>query len=484
MSTNQFEKDIIKYNFTLDQTNAISGAIDFIAKPFNQSKIAIGINGAGGTGKTYITKYIINNCKYSTSVIQCCSPTHKACRIFSEAIDGIKVETIQSTLGLRLNLNLKDFDPNNPQFDPMAKPKLEQIKLLIIDECSMLPTKLINYIIKLCIQQQIKIIFIGDESQLPPVNECKSIAFDKCFTKYTLTEIVRQEANNPISNLLQILRNDIKNKTYKFLEYIGKNIDNFNYNEDNKGWIVVRPSKFKDYIDTSFNDEEYTKNINLYRIIAYTNIAVTKWNNYVRNKIIKDADKKIITRNDLIMSYETIVDEFLSIILNNSEEYIINDIVDYVDSKYGFKGFLVKFQLVHGGFITKPIFVINHNDKYTIQLYCKTINELLRAAKGATGGNRASKWKEYYDFKKQYLIATNVLNRQGKIVLRRDLDYGFAITSHKSQGSTYNEVFVDVNDIVYDEYYKPYTNQDELLRRLYVACSRAKNKLILCYGKD
>ena len=67
--------------------------------------------------------------------------------------------------------------------------------------------------------------------------------------------------------------------------------------------------------------------------------------------------------------------------------------------------------------------------------------------------------------------------------LRADIDYGFAITSHKSQGSTYNTVFVDVNDMVYDKYGHPYTNQDELLRRLYVACSRPSTELFLCYGR-
>ena len=29
---------------------------------------------------------------------------------------------------------------------------------------------------------------------------------------------------------------------------------------------------------------------------------------------------------------------------------------------------------------------------------------------------------------------------------------------------------------------KPYANQDDLLRRLYVAASRAQKELIICYG--
>ena len=77
----------------------------------------------------------------------------------------------------------------------------------------------------------------------------------------------------------------------------------------------------------------------------------------------------------------------------------------------------------------------------------------------------------------------NITNSNGKILFSRDLDYGFAITSHRAQGSTYKNVFVDINDMIYDKYGHPYTNRDEMLRRLYVACSRASNQLVLSYGK-
>ena len=183
-----------------------------------------------------------------------------------------------------------------------------------------------------------------------------------------------------------------------------------------------------------------------------------------------------------MMSYETIVNEFMEIVINNSEEYIINDIVNFVDDKYGFKGFLVKFQLIHGGTITRPLFIIDHRDRFTILKYHKTVSELINAAKNAHGGTRVSKWKAYYDFKKKYILAANVIDRTGKQLYSRDIDYGFAITSHKSQGSTYDTVFVDVNDMVYDKNGRPYADQDDLLRRLYVGCSRARKELVICYG--
>ena len=425
------KKETNTVQFTDDQKIALKGILDFCAKDFDPADYINGLIGAGGVGKTFLTNYIIEHCQYASSVIKCTSSTHKACRVFSQAINYKKVETIQSTFGLRLDLALEDFNPDRPQFNPKAAPKLDGIKLLIVDEASMIPAKLITYINKKCKDKNIKILYIGDASQLPPVNEKQSIAFKTCSKVYELKQVVRQEETNPIKSLLDLLRYDIEHKTYRFIEYISRNVGTFNYNEQGEGFSIVGPEGFRSYIDLSFNDEEYTKNIDLYRIVAYTNNRVNFWNNYIRNSIIKDAEKGIITINDLIMSYQTIVNEFNEIVINNSEEYIIKDIVNYTDNKYGFKGYLLKFQMIHGGKVTKPLFVIDHTDPFTIQMYDKTLNELLRAGKNATGGNRAKKWNEYFDFKKKYLLAANVF-KNNTLVYSRDIDYGFAITSHKS----------------------------------------------------
>ena len=289
-------------NFTKDQQIAIDGILEFISKPFSKNDYTVGLIGAGGTGKTFITKYIINNCKLSNSVIKCTSSTHKACRIFSEALNGKTVDTIQSTFGLRLDLKLEDFNPINPQFNPTATPKLNNIKLLLIDESSMLPAKLVTFICNKCKELGIKIIFIGDDSQLAPVNEKESIAFKRCNKLYRLTEIVRQDDKNPIKDLLNMLRKDIKDKTFTFLTYLMKNKNTINYNEKGEGFTICDIEKFKELININFSNDEYTKNIDMYRVVAYTNNCVSSWNNYIRNNIIKNADKSIITKNDLIMS--------------------------------------------------------------------------------------------------------------------------------------------------------------------------------------
>ena len=160
----------------------------------------------------------------------------------------------------------------------------------------------------------------------------------------------------------------------------------------------------------------------------------------------------------------------------------MKEIANYTHPQYELKGFMVKFQAVFGGQVTSPLFIIDHRDKYTMAMYCKIADDLIQQAKNARRDIRAAKWKAYYKFKESCLLLVNIGRPDGSILYYRDLDYGFAISSHKSQGSTYNVSMVDVMDIVYDKYGRPYTNATDINKRLYVAVSRAKEKVYLRYG--
>ena len=50
----------------------------------------------------------------------------------------------------------------------------------------------------------------------------------------------------------------------------------------------------------------------------------------------------------------------------------------------------------------------------------------------AYGGQAKQKWKYYYDF----------INKFGNV------SYGYCYTGYKAQGSTFKNIFIDVNDIV------------------------------------
>ena len=53
-----------------------------------------------------------------------------------------------------------------------------------------------------------------------------------------------------------------------------------------------------------------------------------------------------------------------------------------------------------------------------------------------------------------------------------DVSYGYCITTHKSQGSTFNNIYVDMNNIILKN-----TNRNESYRCLYTAITRTSNKL-------
>ena len=469
-------------NFTNDQLKAYDELMKFIDSPFDSKDYKRALIGAAGTGKTFLVRALLSNSTLSYSLIGLSAPTHKACRVLGESIhiSGIKVNTIQSDLGLRLNFDIDKFDPNNPPFDPKGKIKIGNYKLYIVDEASMINSRLCMFLEKTCVSNKCKIIFIGDNSQLAPVGEKYSSAF-RNIKSYSLKQIVRQGEDNPVSYLLDLLRYDINHKTYKFLNYIQRFKEQFNA-DYTKGYQVCDANTFNQTVYNNFNDEELTRNVDYAKVISYTNLNVSSWNKFIRNSIIADADKSILTKNDLIISYVTIVNEFNDCVIKNSEEYIINDIQNFTDSRYdknGLKGFLVKFQAIHGGDITTPLFVIDHTDSYTVQRYVQINNSMIEAAKTSRANIRNEKWKSYFAFKEYCLLMVNIISPDGKIITSRSLDYGFALTSHKSQGSTFDTALVDVNDIVFDKYGQPYADAEEINRRLYVACSRCKNKLYL-----
>lgn len=470
--------------FTDDQKKAYKELIEFIDSPFDAKDYKRALVGAAGTGKTYLVKALILNSSMSYSLIGLAAPTHKACRVLNESIhiSGIKVSTIQSDLGLRLNFDIEKFDPAHPPFDPRGKIKIGNYKLYIVDESSMINRGLCSFLEKTCVTNKCKIIYIGDSSQLAPVGEKYSSAFKGTKTS-TLKEIVRQGDDNPVSYLLELLRYDIEHKSYEFLKYVQRFRSKFN-DDYTKGYQVCTPQEFNEIVYNNFNDEALTSNVDYAKVIAYTNAAVSSWNKFIRNSIIADADKSVITKNDLIISYTTIVNQFNDCIIKNSEEYIIKDIVNYVDPVYELKGFMIKFQAIHGGDITTPLFVVDHSDSYSIQKYVQISQSMIEAAKSARSNLKAQKWRDYFAFKEHCLLLTNIMSPyDGKIMFGRDLDYGFSLTSHKSQGSTFDTSLVDVNDIVYDRFGQPYADAEEVNRRLYVACSRCKNKLYLKFGR-
>lgn len=472
---------ITKQQITLndDQSQALLALEDWLYRPIlvKDDSLFAKLTGSAGTGKTTLMGAVLDSIKksyddkrayfYRKHNVCICAPTHKAKKVFRQKTEWDNSETLQALLGLKLDVSLDDFDPNNPAFNPIGDRKIKDYKLVIIDEASMVNTDLYITICDCAKNTGTKVLFVGDPKQLNPVKE---YTISPCLMTptngYHLTQIVRQSNTNPLVLLLDILREDIENNTNKYIQYIIDNPSQFN--EKGEGYETIKSEEFAQRLDVGFNSAEFKEDKNYCRYISWTNDSISKTNRYIREKILNTTE--VLQEGELILSYKTLaVDQF--IVIMNSDDYIVKSIESLQDSSDGIKYWPVTLYCIDTDAISKVNIVQPGIDNYAI--FIEVHEELLDVAKSKRTGRD---WKAYYLFRDSFVTLEPIFtNKWGKTVLvtKKDLDYGYGITIHKSQGSTYNTVFVNGKDI------NKNSNNSERLRLWYVALSRASNKAII-----
>lgn len=153
-----------------------------------QDKLHI-ITGGPGTGKSTITKVVLDICLETTSSIVLAAPTGRAAKRLSE-ITKREASTIHSLL---------TFDFVTRYF---RKNKYDQLdcEVLIIDEASMIDAFLMSALLK-AIPDNCKVILVGDVDQLPSVgagNVLNDLILSERVPVTRLTEIFRQAINSQI----------------------------------------------------------------------------------------------------------------------------------------------------------------------------------------------------------------------------------------------------------------------------------------------
>jgi len=406
--------------YTDHQLAVLEGLVKWVN---NSSELICVLEGAAGTGKTTIITDFIKNIRIGSSA--CSAPTHKAVRVINK-MTGITSFTVQKLLGMRPNHNIDNFDINNPYFTKSGKAKIELYKVIVVDEASMLSTSILTYIKEESAKYKTKVLLVGDGYQIPPVKESTSAVF-KWKNKFVLHEIMRQEKGNPLLELLKAVRLSIDNNNYDFLKLLPKNTSFIN--ADNTGYAIVNAETFTRGVDKYFTSDEFSKNITHCRYLAFTNDSILEWNLYIRSLIVKSTD--YIHKDDLVTAYNTIVDEFNAPIITNSDEYFVSEI-DRYRNRFMTDGFIVRLKSADTGAVTIPMFIIDHNNPASNDNFLKTFNTLMINAKRSTFRLRSKTWKQYYNFKDNNLIMLPFKDDAGKIMVSKDLDYGYGLTIHKS----------------------------------------------------
>lgn len=462
------------YKLTKEKNDALEFLKNFMASDETEALI----KGYAGTGKTHLLK------PFTRKIVRVnfcpTAPTHKAVRVIEQVLFR-KGKTLQALHGLRPNTDIANFDIARPKFDPNGIEYIKNYGLIIIDEASQINKGIFDLNKIRAKQFNTKILYVGDEAQLPPINEniSKCFLLENCFK---LNEIVRQEAGHPMLELFSSIRSDISEnngKGNKFLRHIMT--DRINV-KDEIGFKLVQEYDFKKEVRRLFSDKRFEHDVNFVRHLSWTNNNVTKWNKYIRD-ILFDKPKEILIKDDLLTAYNTFLNEFNEPVIINSEDYIIDGIREYVNN-YGIKTYAVNLISLHDGRNTSVLQIVNHLHKESFKKYYQILNHLHYKALVATASERKDKWSRYYQFKNNLLtmISFKLSKDNNEALVKKDIDYGYAMTIHKSQGSTFKNVTIDLDDILYvNTKYGKYQAKDIALRNklIYVAMSRPTDMAVL-----
>lgn len=418
------------------------------------------------THNTTVIKKILD--EYDGNIVVS-APTHKAKKVVINTT-GQEGKTLHSLLGLRPDLNLDDFNPNNPIFNPIALPKICDYSLVIIDEASMINKGLFELIKKQTKGMYTKIIFMGDPAQIPPVGEQDSIVFNpEDVNYYQLTKVERQKDSNPIMFIYDALR---ENLTFPY--------DSFDketrMNDKGEGVIFTKDrNEFREMLFNSFKSKEYESDTDYCKLLAWTNKAVIKSNKLIRSNLF-GLNSDIIEIGDVLMGYRSVAKSKYQNIIENSADYKVVKKSELTKNKYGLYGYQVQIRenLSTNSFSFENIFIVDSNNKNNLHNYAEEHDKLKFDAK-----RKKSLWNIYYKFRSENIILTSIhtyrddSSREKSEIIVKDMDYAFAITIHKSQGSTYNHVFILEDDI------NKNWNVKERNQIKYVAYTRPQMKAIV-----
>jgi exodeoxyribonuclease-5 len=433
-----------------DQRAAFDKLCDFLTSPDDSVYV---IKGWAGTGKTYcvslFVKYVLE-IVYPTKnwyKIAVTGPTNKSVRVIKKT-SGIRnqrvtFQTIHKLLGLkeRITMEGKQEFTNDGDF----KPSINSTKLLIIDEVSMLNDDLFEKILEY--RGKTKIICMGDPAQIPPVGRPDCIPFrDELAETYKiktveLRTIMRQKEGNAIIDSSVAIRSNIGSDrsqvdpTTKVNEK-GEGIEFLNLNSPETR------RNFSERLKEYFKTDKFAKDSEYAKIIAWRNKTVSTMNDLIRNVIYGEEAKtsKILLGEKLIANNPVIQEGY--VVLNTNEEFTVTEYAVKMDN--------LRFMIsknpddepveINLKFYDTAVSYLNDNDeeiKVGIEIlhedseaeFNKFANVLRLRAIEKRGADKS--WLHYYNFLRRYA----------------DVNFAYAITAHKSQGSTYNTTFVLEDDI-------------------------------------
>lgn len=156
--------------------------------------------GSAGVGKTTCMGALIR--ELGVFKVALAAPTNKAAAVLRSVAPEAACFTIFSAAGLTLV-----DDAERKYVARRHDGAANNYRIIVVDEASMVGNKLLSACHDHHDQFGTKFLFLGDPLQLPPVSDGKHAVFN--FPKFVLTQVVRQAQDNPIVRYAVSLRRAI-----------------------------------------------------------------------------------------------------------------------------------------------------------------------------------------------------------------------------------------------------------------------------------
>lgn len=426
-------------------------ALNEMDRFMKSNETSMTLSGYAGTGKTSLMEMIAQKGKKQYRPVVFCATTNKAAAVLNERVSkaGFKAATLNKVFGISVEVDSKSNTYNARNLVNVLKDAdITPGTTVIIDEASMINEENYDILNNIAKQNDLKIIYVGDSAQLAPVGEDK---ISKVFRNgegkvITLTQVERTDDN-------AILKEATELRNGNPLSGISS------FNDKGEGVAYISPNH-QDEINNIV--AHYVKglkhNSNYFRILAFTNKAVSAYNNQVRELLgytspIPQVGEPMTGYNNWGYEWKTKSYRFI-----NSESYKVSK----VD-----KSHKITINLNDGTAVTMEVIPLTLEDSLgnidtfnfidiksnpsNLQAAIQLANEkkmLWAEAKHAVGKDAKAKIYQRINFIDNFLFVNdNIEDSNHNLLQAKTIDFGYAMTVHKSQGSTFNNVLMDDVDI-------------------------------------
>lgn len=427
---------ITKKQLSPDQRKGLAEMLTFMRDASQREMV---LTGAAGTGKTSLLHVFLKELskEFKKIKVYCTAYTNEAVRVLSQRSGKNYDKTISGLLGLKLEQN----EDKGKILVRDGVCHARKYRLIVIDEASMINDDCYAMIQSVLRDfPQMKILYVGDEAQLPPVNFASSVVFSCVPNIFRLTKVMRVSEDNPIIDLVTPIR-DPRNMFRP--EDCFEHVDRVNERGEGVRFYTAKKPFFENLF-ADFMSEEYKDNKNFCRLLAYTNNAVDKSNCFIRRHIFGNEVEEYTPGDDLIVtegySIPLAGDKSLQVYANGERLEVI-EAEKYTEQETN----IVCWSLLVDNYLApsnkrelRHIKVVSAEGLPTYialkrQLIGKatTLCAEIDPITGHPVHNRHEVWQEYYDFINSFCY----------------VNYSYAMTIHKAQGSTIDNVYVVEKDI-------------------------------------